>query len=359
MSQEKSVAFPISALVLAMVLVLGVGSCIRFQRKDVSFSAPKKDFVKVGDRKIHVKDRGPKSPKDTVVFIHGFASSWVVWAGVMKEVGKRYRVVALDLPGFGYSDKRKGDYSPEALADVVSGLMKKKGIQKAHVVAHSWGCSVALALALRHKERVRSLTLMSAWVFEGQMVPFLVWSRVPVLGEVLFTLFYRERVGDRYAMAFFEPERYTDFRTVGLIKKALRRPGAVRASLQAVRQMRFEKLQKSYSNIEVPTLLIWGKQDHVAKETFAHKLQRELSKSRLRVLHRCGHFPMIERPHVTLRELRRHLAKWEAKKPVGLVGDGQDTKPSSAREPAPTAAPPIKTTPGRGGSREAVRGGTP
>jgi len=347
--EEKRHALPISALALATVLALGVGACIRFQRKEVSFSAPKKDFVQIGKQKIHVKDRGPKKPKDTVVFIHGFASSWVVWAGVMKAVSKRYRVVALDLPGFGYSDKREGDYSPEALADVVAGLMKKKGIQKAHVVAHSWGCSVALALALRHKERVRSLTLMSAWVFEGQMVPFLVWSRVPVLGEVLFTLFYRERVGDRYAMAFFEPERYTDFRTVGLIKKALRRPGAVRASLQAVRQMRFKKLQKRYSNIEIPTLLIWGKQDHVAKETFAHKLQRELSRSRLRVLHRCGHFPMIERPHLTLRELRRHLAKWDRKQ----------TKPSPSRQTTPVEPPPRKA-PSRGaGSLEATRGGTP
>ena len=81
----------------------------------------------------------------TVLFVHGFASALVVWHRLLKDFGATHRVVALDLPGFGFSDKRKGDYSPQGLADLLADFLAQRGIAKAHVVAHSWGSSVALA----------------------------------------------------------------------------------------------------------------------------------------------------------------------------------------------------------------------
>jgi len=95
------------------------------------------------------------------------------------------------MPGFGRSDKYSGDYSTGALADRLFRLLDQKKIEEADLVAHSWGSSIALAMALQHPRRVRTLTLMGAWVYEEQQPPFITWSRAPVVGEILYALFYR------------------------------------------------------------------------------------------------------------------------------------------------------------------------
>jgi pimeloyl-ACP methyl ester carboxylesterase len=293
----------------AVALAAALPGCPRFQQSPVRFKAPEKEFVTVRGIRIHYLERKPAKPEGTVVFIHGFASASVVWKKLMKKMGRRYRVVALDLPGFGLSDKRKGDYSPQGLARVVAAFMKRLNIPRAHIVAHSWGCSVALALALNHPKRVQRLALIGAWVYESQMVPFLTWSRVRGLGEFLFTLFYKERVGDRYATAFHNPKRHAGWRTVRRIKKALDRPGAVRAALQAVRQMRFTRLARRYPRIKNKTLLLWGRQDRVSALKFGKRLAGDLPRSRLKVLDQCGHFPMIERLRATYHHLLVHFKK--------------------------------------------------
>jgi pimeloyl-ACP methyl ester carboxylesterase len=358
-------------LLVALVAAVGLLSgCPAFQKGKARYPAPDERFIEVGGRRIHFVDEaaGPKKP--TIVFIHGFASSWVVWSQLMSALKEEYRVVALDLPGFGYSDKKPGDYSPQALADLVARFMEARSIPRAHVVAHSWGCSVALALALRHRARVQTLSLLGAWVFEEQIVPFMKWSRVKWLGELLFALFYTERVGDRFAAAFHDPRRYADHATTRKIQKALERPGAVRAALQAVRDMRFEKLQARYRRVQAPTLLIWGRQDHVSKLRFAHRLHKTLPNAWLFSLELCGHFPMIERYDVTLRRLRKHLSRFrlehppEARDRVGgreqgrsratKTGDTTETEEATEPEEATEtgeATEAKEASSGRGGAR--------
>ena len=295
-----------AALLGAALLGALLGGCPRFQERPVSFPAPKEQFLSVAGRRIHYVEQGnPTGP--AVVFIHGFASSWVVWERLMKDLGSQYRVLALDLPGFGYSDKRAGDYSPQGLGDLVAAFLSARGIQRAHVVAHSWGSSVALALAFRHAARVQSLTLVGAWVYDEQLAPFQRWARARGLGEALFALFYKERVGDRMALAFHAPDRYVTHAVIQKVRAALDRPGAVRAALAATRKQRLHELEPYYWRIRAPALLLWGREDDVALVRFGERLARDLPRARLRVFARCGHFPMIEAYGASLDALTHHL----------------------------------------------------
>ncbi len=291
---------------LAAVLLLQLAGCPQFQTAPVKYPAPAANFTVVKGRRVHFVDRGDKT-KPAVLFIHGFASSLVVWKPLMKDLERDYRVLALDLPGFGFSDKRRGDYSPQGLADVAAAFLTQRGVAKAHVVAHSWGSSVALALAHRHRSKVGRLALLGAWIYDDQIVPFLRWSKVRGLGEMLFALFYTERVGDRFAMAFYDPERFVKHKSVLHVHDTLNRPGAIRAALAATRQQRLADLEKHYTKINHPTLLLWGREDDVALIKYGERLSRELSNARLRVFPRCGHFPMMEAYGATLNALRQHL----------------------------------------------------
>jgi 2-hydroxymuconate-semialdehyde hydrolase len=291
-----------SANVLALSLFLLEG-CPRFQEGPVSFWG-NESYVQLGRERIYLRDfgRGP-----ALLLIHGYGSAHDTWAPLLSDLSRSYRVLAVDLPGFGRSDKYAGDYSPPALAQKLLDLLDQKGIKEAHLVAHSWGSAIALAMALQRPERVRSLTLIGAWVYEEQLPPFIRWSRAPVLGELLFSLYYGERLDDRMALAFYNPLPFTQPESVDQVRTAIGRPGAVAAALAAARGQRFTELQSRYRSVRQPVLLIWGGQDRISRLPFAHRLVNELPQGRLIVIEQCGHIPMLEQPSQVLRALHAFL----------------------------------------------------
>jgi pimeloyl-ACP methyl ester carboxylesterase len=248
---------------------------------------------------------------EPLVLIHGFASSLETWLPILKELSRHRRVLALDLKGFGWTDRPAGDYSPTAQAKLVAALMHARGIEKAAIVAHSWGCSVALALALESPERVTRLALYDAWVYEAQLPIFFHWARGDGLGELLFGLFYDERPDDKMTHAFYD-KRYLTQELVDAVEAALRRPGTKAAALAAVRGQRFEALEPRYRDIAAPTLLLWGREDEVAALTYGERLSKDLPNAKLLVYPQCGHFPMIEAIAPSTRDLLAFLGDRDA-----------------------------------------------
>jgi len=284
-------------------LLAALSGCPRFQEGPVSFWGSH-GFVKVGNEQIYVKDVGQGPP---LLLIHGYGSSHDSFLLIIPELARTRRVLAVDLPGFGRSDKYAGDYSPAALARRLFSVLDQKGIAQTDVVAHSWGSSIALTMALEQPRRVRTLTLMGAWVYEDQHPPFIVWSRAPVVGEILYALFYKERLDDRMALAFYNPEPFIDPKGTDMLRRTLNRPGAVAAALAAARGQYFGELEKHYREVQQPVLLIWGAQDRVSRLAFGQRLKNELREARLVVIPQCGHMPMFERPRPVLQALREFL----------------------------------------------------
>jgi len=274
----------------------------------------------------------PVAEKPTVVLIHGFASAIEAWSPVVPILTKTHRVVALDLKGFGWTDRPEGDYSPDAQARIVLKLLEMRGIQKAAFVAHSWGSSVALAAALHAPERVTKIALYDAWVYEDQLPTFFHWARADGVGEMLFGLYYKERADERMALAFFDKRMVTE-RLVEEVDAALQRPGTVAAALAAVRGQRYADVEAKYRTIDKPTLLMWGREDIVTPVKYGERLARELPSSKLIVYPRCGHFPMIEARDASTRDLVAFLdeptpSKGPAPKPTPELGEPDAPKNS-------------------------------
>jgi 2-hydroxymuconate-semialdehyde hydrolase len=298
----------IRALALACALTLG---CSAWQRPGEPLGArlgPDARYVHARDgRAIYTELRGPtEGPATPVLLVHGFASNHDVWDPLEPALREGRRTINVDLPGFGWSARTEGDYSPQALAEVLIDVMDAAGVQRADVVAHSWGSSVTLALALAHPERVRRITLIGAWIYDEQIPPFFRWARVPGVGETLFSAFYTERPADRFPDAFDDPSLVSQ-ELVEAIEQSLSRPGTSRAALAAARGQCFLQMERRYRTIAHRTLLVWGEDDHVARLRFGERLSQEMPDARLAPLPRTGHFPMLESAAATRRLVREFL----------------------------------------------------
>lgn len=332
--QASSTMSPAARLSLLCLLVLLPG-CPRFQQTPNQIWGDA-NMIKVDQRQIFVREAG-SGP--AVLMIHGYGAAHDTWGKVIPRLAAGRRVLAVDLPGFGRSDKYARDLSPASLGDTLFKLLDQKHVQQVDLIAHSWGSSIALAMTLKHPERIRSITLLGAWVYEEQLSPFLVWSRAPVVGEILFSLFYDQRLDDRMALAFHDPDPFAHPDQVDLVRTALGRPGAVASALAAARGQRFTRLQRRYGVIKQPVLLIWGQQDRISRPAFGQRLANELERGRLVVIPQCGHIPMVEQPRRVLQELERFLAA------VDLEGSPRPAPTDRAAPALPTSAPSSSLAP--------------
>jgi pimeloyl-ACP methyl ester carboxylesterase len=245
--------------------------------------------------------------KPTVVLVHGFASSIENWVTVIPLLSKSYRVLALDLKGFGWTDRPEGDYSPEAEAKIILKLMDMRGVKQAAIVAHSWGTSVAMQALLMAPDRFTRVAFYDAWLYEDQLPAFFHWARVGGVGEALFGAFYDQRPDERMSLAFYD-KKFVSERLVEEVEKALDRPGTRAAALAGSRGMHYAELEGRYKLMDKPTLILWGREDAVTPIRYGERLSRELPNARMVVYPRCGHFPMLEARDASNRDLMAFLA---------------------------------------------------
>lgn len=305
------------ALALAFALAAG---CASWQRPGEPLGASlgaDARYVHTRDgRAIYTELRGPaQSAATPVLLVHGFASNHDVWDPLEPTLSASRRTINVDLPGFGWSSRTEGDYSPAALAEVLLDVLDAAGAPRVDVVAHSWGCSVALAFALAHPDRVRRISLIGAWVYDEQIPPFFRWANLDGVGEALFSAFYTERPADRFPDAFDDPSLVSQ-ELVDAIEQSLSRPGTARAALAAARGQRFLQMERRYRTVRHRALLVWGEEDRVARLRFGERLAQELPDARLEALPRTGHFPMIESAHATRRLVREFLDAPDAPPPA-------------------------------------------
>ena len=312
-----------------------LGGCLSFQQGPTTRWGTD-NFVQLdGREKMYVLDSGGRG--DVVLMVHGFGASHTTWIGLRPELSKQYRVIAVDLPGHGYSDKYEGDYSIKAVAAKLWRVLDIKGIkQKVHVVAHSWGTAVSLNLALQRPRQVRSLTLMASFAYEKQVPPFLVWARAPGMGEFLFAAIWDQRLDDRLAYAFYDADRFATPEVADKARAVMKREGVLAAALAAARGINFKEMETRYLDLKVPTLIISGREDRVTRLESARQLNADLPDSRHRIIPLCGHLIPVEHPNKVLRYLRQFWAE---------IGGHAQVLPAPAPAPPPVPAPPPPSVP--------------
>jgi tetratricopeptide (TPR) repeat protein len=178
--------------------------------------------------------------------------------------------------------------------------------------AHTWQSTPdrALECARRHPERVGKLVLTGGFVYEDQLNGFLRWSKLPGVGELLYSLFYNAQLEARYTWSYFDPTRFASVHEFDSLHDfQSNTPGLKAAALAVLRGMDLGGLRPAFSRIQAPTLLVWGREDRVSPPPYGERLATELPHARLVVLERCGHNVMIERAGTYEQLVEEFLSK--------------------------------------------------
>jgi pimeloyl-ACP methyl ester carboxylesterase len=214
---------------------------------------------------------------------------------MVENLSEGHRVLALDARGFGLSTRADGDYSLAALADDVALAMHAVGIEHAVIVGHSWGSAVALVFALRHPDRADKLILVDGLAYDSQVPWAMRAARTPGLGEFIVGTFFTAQFDAQLERAFYDPSILT-FEQVASARSKMKTPGSRAAALAVSRGIDLRPWQARYGEIDVPVLVVWGKQDRILSPWWADRLATDLGRARVETIDHCGHFPMLEAP---------------------------------------------------------------
>ena len=261
------------------------------------------DTLRINGIDIHYEETGAGS---LVLFIHGLGQSSFCWRGLRDRL-PGHRLIALDLKGFGQSDKPDDDkYSVADQATLVSEFIAALDLGQVALVGHSLGGAIALQLALLAQKadegRVRGLILMDPAAYPQGMPNFMKLFRTPVLGELALLLTPPE-FGARLALKqqYYDAGKVSE-EAIEAYAGAMRSPGARGALLATARQIippNVDEIIASYPQVKVPTLLIWGDHDSLVPLEIGKRLSQDIPGARLEVVENCGHCPQEEMPDPT------------------------------------------------------------
>ena len=257
-------------------------------------------YVNVGPVRTRYWQAGDSG--STVVLLHGIGCSVLEWRSNIAELARHHRVYALDLLGYGLTDKPDNEsYSLGNLAQFILDFMATQGIGQAHLAGNSLGGRLALECALREPARVASMVLADpAGVGRECHINFRL-AAAPVIGNIL-TRPSRFGLKMLWNLAFVDTSLVTrevvedKFRFASL-------PGAQAAFLKTLRGfLRFggfpadqvAALHAALPGISAPALVVWGRQDQLLPVKQADTLKRLLPNVQVQIFDSCGHVPQVE-----------------------------------------------------------------
>lgn len=246
-----------------------------------------------------------------VILIHGFGGSMWQWEYQQHALSQHFRVLTLDLPGSGLSDKPDIEYRPDQMLAFCAGFMDALAIPSATLVGNSMGAGLAIGMALTHPERVDKLVLIAGLppqVMEkltSRTIKRAMDTRVPVwlisLGNWLFGGFMTESI---LREIVHDPAVLTP----AVIERSNRnrqRPGVIKPMMAVRDQLSLweSDFATRIGSLTQPTLVIWGENDRVFPIAVGEELYRSIQGSRFVRIPSAGHIPQWERPDLVNQSL--------------------------------------------------------
>ena len=296
---------------LGVTMCLSLISCAHTEK--INFN-PDKKFHYGKDQFLNYRTEG--TGKKTMIFLHGFAASNRTWNDILPLLnGFDGRIIMFDLIGYGFSSKpRNGDYSFMANAAVISDFIDSNKIEDYVIVGHSFGGGVALMTTLNQlkasKYRPKGLILIDSAAYKVELPFFISYLKTPVLGYALLALTPPEiQAKHTLKKLYFDKNKVTKDK-IARYAFFMKMKGHNNTLLKSARQIipkNPDSITSRYKNIDIPVLVIWGKDDSALPVSGAYRLADDLPNSTLKIIEKCGHIPQEEYPRQTAENINRFL----------------------------------------------------
>lgn len=280
----------------AGVLVVSALANHQLAKRAERRNPPAGRFIDLDGVRLHYTERGEGTP---LVLLHGNGSMIEDFtsSGLFDLAARRHRVIAFDRPGYGHSTRpRRRIWSAEAQAGLIHVALKRIGVSQAVVLGHSWGASVAVALALGHPQAVRGLVLASGYYYPSARADFALMSgpAVPLLGDVArYTIapIASRLVWPLFIRKIFDPAPVpAKFRRFP--KEMAVRPSQLRAEAaeSALLIPTAAAASRNYSTLKMPVVIVAGSEDRLIDTAEqSRRLHRAIGHSTFRPVPGAGH----------------------------------------------------------------------
>ncbi|MBT3832419.1 MAG: alpha/beta hydrolase [Gammaproteobacteria bacterium] len=315
-------------LILTPIFLLGCSAMILYKGDipkdvvDARYTSPDSQFSELGDLgRVHYRDEGRRQAPP-IILLHGSNASLHTFEPWVTRLKDKFRVVTIDLPGHGLTGEvPTGDYSNEAMVAVVNALANKLGLEHFVIGGNSMGGSIALRYALDHPNKITGLVLINSSGFmrkriqnddsQGVLAFRLLknpWFRA--IGEVMDPYYF---VSQGLEAAFHQQAVVTEAMVMRYYDLALRE-GTRKATMKRFSATEDKKYQaQDLARINVPTLLMWGKEDAVAPFAFASGYETLIPDISTAYYDGVGHIPMEEVPEISAADLIAFMGKINGK----------------------------------------------
>jgi pimeloyl-ACP methyl ester carboxylesterase len=297
-SRKVSKANPYAVAAAVTVGALAISALVNrhLAKKAEHDNPPTGQFLEVNGVRLHYVERGSGEP---LVLLHGNGSMIEDFesSGLIDLAAKNYRVIVFDRPGFGHSDRpRNVVWSPDAQAELIKQALKRLNVSSTVVLGHSWGASVAVALALKNPDLVRGLVLASGYYYPTARPDVIAMGApaLPLIGDILshsLSPLISRAIWPLMMAKIFGP-RSVPKKFEAFPKEMALRPSQIRASAAESALMIPDafKLRNQYADLKMPVVIIAGEQDRLIDiDTQSARLHSEISQSKFHRVPGNGH----------------------------------------------------------------------
>ncbi len=269
----------------------------------------KKSYIRVANLNLYCEYL--LNDKPPIFLIHGFASSSYTFRRLIPLLQKQFSVIAVDLPGFGKSEKSTTFvYSFQNYANLLLDCINKFGISNIDIVAHSMGGQIALNMARIIPKKINKLILLCSSGYLKRSKKLLIYSSyLPFFERFVHYYIGRKEVKDYLKDVFFNQSLIND-QLINEFARPLTEKGFYKALIRLLRHREGDLLPQQLQQIQIPTLLIWGEEDQVVPIQIGYRLAQDLPNAQLITYEKTGHLITEERPEGVFENILMYTGKW-------------------------------------------------
>lgn len=250
-------------------------------------------FIEVRSNRVHYKDQGQG---EILLLIHGTASSLHTWDMWSQAFADHFRVIRMDLPGFGLTGPDvSNSYEIEDDVTFISEFLDKLAVSNAHFVGSSLGGRIAWEYSLEYPNQVKSLTLINALGYKQESwPPAIQLAMLPGMETLMPKLSSRFVYSQSLKDIYFDHSLIGDD-TIDRYYELSLYPGNAEAFPKRVKA-KLDDQEQRVNQIAAPTLILWGVEDRYFPVKNAYRFHEDIKQSHLRIYENVSHLPMEEVP---------------------------------------------------------------